>query len=328
MLLREVEQAFEAIDTAYVNAASITDMFAEIGVNDMRMDVRRIKGEAGETELIKLVIPGKKGRREGKGHAPTLGIIGRLGEVGARPERVGAVSDADGAIIALACGLKIAHMVNKGDSLDGDVIIATHICPHASIAPHDPVPFVKSPVAMKIINKYEVDKEMQAILSIDATKGNNVINNAGFAISPTVKEGYILPVSQDLLRIMSRVTGAPPVVFPISMQDITPYENDFYHLNSIMEPATATDSPVVGVGTTATVPIPGCATGANHILSLEAAARFCVEVAKEFGRGQCSFFNEQEFNRLVNIYGDMKKFQTPDGVSGKSDGQRRLNMEC
>ena len=60
--MKEIEQAFEAIDTAYVNAASITDMFAGIGVDDMRMDVRKIKGEAGETELIKLVIPGKKGK--------------------------------------------------------------------------------------------------------------------------------------------------------------------------------------------------------------------------------------------------------------------------
>lgn len=114
--------------------------------------------------------------------------------MGARPERIGAVSDADGAIIALACGLKIAHMANKGDLLDGDVIITTHICPRAPTAPHEPVPFMSSPVAMEVMNQYEVDRKMQAILSVDATKGNNVINTLGFAISPTVKEGYILPV--------------------------------------------------------------------------------------------------------------------------------------
>ncbi|HID49896.1 MAG TPA: DUF1177 family protein, partial [Chromatiales bacterium] len=35
-----------------------------------------------------------------------------------------------------------------------------------------------------------------------------------------------------------------------------------------MQPATATTSPVVGVATTASIPIPGSATGANQIFNL------------------------------------------------------------
>ena len=62
-----------------------------------------------------------------------------------------------------------------------------------------------SPVDMKSLNEHEVDPRMEAILSIDTTKGNRVINQRGFAISPTVKEGYILRVSEDLLRIMEIV---------------------------------------------------------------------------------------------------------------------------
>jgi len=86
-------------------------------------------------------------------------------------------------------------------------------------------------------------------------------------------EGYILKVSSDLLSIMSTVTGKAPLVLPITTQDITPYGNGIDHLNSIMQPATATDAPVVGVALTAAVPVPGCATGANQAVD---AVRYIV----------------------------------------------------
>ena len=49
-----------------------------------------------------------------------------------------------------------------------------------------------SPINMTTNNEKEVLPEMDAILSIDTTKGNRVINLNGFALSPTIKEGYIL----------------------------------------------------------------------------------------------------------------------------------------
>jgi len=110
---------------------------------------------------------------------------------------------------------------------------------------------------------------MEAILSVDTTKGNRIINHRGFAISPTVKNGYILRVSESLLDIMESVTGKLPVVFPITLQDITPYGNGVFHLNSIMQPSTATQAPLVGVAITSEVPVPGCAIGANHLMGLE-----------------------------------------------------------
>lgn len=122
-------------------------------------------------------------------------MIGRLGGIGARPGRTGLVSDADGAIAALSAALKLAEMSTKGDILEGDVIVTTHICPNAPTQPHEPVDFMGSPVDMDAMNEYEVEKGIEAFLSIDATKGNNVINHKGFAISPTVKEGYILRIS-------------------------------------------------------------------------------------------------------------------------------------
>ena len=146
------------------------------------------------------------------GDAPTIGLLGRLGGIGARPERIGFVSDGDGALCAVALAAKLLDMQNKGDILDGDVFISTHICPDAPTAPHDPVPFMGSPVEMSQVNREEVSPELDAILSVDTTKGNRVINTRGFAISPTVKEGYILRTSEDLLELMQITTGKLPRV--------------------------------------------------------------------------------------------------------------------
>ena len=232
------------------------------------------------------------------------------GGIGARPHKIGLVSDADGAITALACASKLLELRRKGEKLRGDVIITTHLCPTSPIIPHDPVPFMDSPVSIETMNTYEVDQRMEAILSIDTTKGNRIINHRGFAISPPVKDGYILKVSEDLLDIMQTVTGRLPVVFAITMQDITPYGNEVFHLNSIMQPSTATHAPVVGVAITTEVPIAGCATGANHCIDIEMAVRFVVEVAKAWGEGKCSFLDPNEFQRLLALYGSMEHLKT------------------
>jgi hypothetical protein len=109
---------------------------------------------------------------------------------------------------------------------------------------------------------------------------------------------------------MQITTGKLPVVFPITTQDITPYGNDVYHLNSILQPSTATTAPVVGVAITAEVPVPGCATGASHPFDLEQVARFTLEVAKSFGRENCKFYDEAEFEKLTKLYGSMHHIQT------------------
>ena len=309
MTLKQSIEAYELLDSATVNGDVVAAVLRERG---LQPEVIPVQGEQGSTDFVRVVIPGTAGRRAG-GPAPTLGIIGRLGGIGARPTAIGLVSDADGAITAIACALKLADMARASDRLPGDVIVATHICPTAPTEPHDPVPFMGSPVDIATMNRYEVRPEMDAILSIDTTRGNWVINRRGFAISPTVKEGYILQVSPDLLRIMSVVTGRPPVVLPITTQDITPYGNDIPHLNSIMQPATATDAPVVGVALTAEVAVPGCATGASQVMDIEMAVRFCLEVAKAFGRGECSFYDPEVFRRLIALYGPMKRLQTLGG---------------
>jgi hypothetical protein len=307
MTWKQTIEMCELLDSAIITSAKVAQALQERGLASV--DVVEAAGEKGSTDFIRATIPGTEGKQSG-GSAPTLGVIGRLGGVGARPAAIGLVSDADGAISALACALKLADMARAGDRLPGDVVVATHVCPTAPVIPHEPVPFIGSPVDMATMNRHEVRPGMDAILSVDTTRGNWVLNQKGFAITPTVKEGYILKVSPRLLDIMSAVTGQAPLVLPITMQDITPYGNGLDHINSIMQPATATAAPVVGVALTAAVAVPGCATGATQAVDIEMAVRFCIEVAKSFGRGECPFYDAQEFERLLTLYGPMTHLQT------------------
>lgn len=306
MSLTQTLQVFELLDSAHASGQTVVELLAPY--SNVQVTVTKISGDKGSTDFVRIVIPGAAGKLTG-GTAPTLGIIGRLGGIGARPTRIGLVSDADGAVAAVAAALKLAHMQTQGDGLPGDVVVATHICPDAPTRPHEPVDFMDSPVDTEDMNEQEVSAEMDAVLSIDTTKGNRIINHKGFAISPTVKEGYILRVSDDLLRIMEMTSGRPAVTFPITTQDITPYGNGVYHLNSILQPSIATSAPVVGVAITAESAVPGCGTGASHEVDIAAAAKFAVEVAKEFSRGTCQFFDAAEYQLLLKLYGSLAHIQ-------------------
>ncbi len=306
MLLSEILTIYHLLDRPTKPGRELLRLFKKYRIGTITL--KEVKEKKGSTEFIKIIIPGRKGRIK-NGKAPTLGIIGRLGGVGARPKIIGFVSDGDGALTALSVALRLIKMASNGDVFEGDIIIATHVCTNAPTTPHEPVPFMGSPVDLATMNKYEVDKKMDAILSIDTSRGNRIINYVGFAISPTVKEGYILRISEDLLSIMEQTTGKLPVTFPITIQDITPYGNGLYHFNSIMQPAVATKAPVVGVAITSEVPVAGCATGITNAPQIDAVGRFVIEVAQRFGQGKCSFYDKKEYNLIIKKYGKLTKFQ-------------------
>lgn len=305
-MLKEVIEIFDLLDDSEVNGKVVLNLLKREGTE--KIELKLIKDERGSTEVMKILIPGLRGSSKG-GKAPTLGVVGTLAGIGARPAVQGIVSDGDGAITALACALKLLRMKKRGDDLEGDVIITTHVCPKAPTEPHDPLPFVRYPVSVRKLMKYLVEDAAHAILSIDTTKGNRILNHKGFAISPTVKEGFILRVCEDLLDIMQITTGRLPVVLPITTQDITPYENGLYHLNSIMQPSTVTRAPVVGVAITTESAVPGCATGASHLVEIEMAARFVIEVGKLFTQGKCRFYDVKEFEKILKKYGTMSHLQ-------------------
>jgi hypothetical protein len=306
MSLKHVLEVMDAVDSPSASGADIREVFARHGWDGVSTET--VEGTGGSTDFVKAFVPGYEGKASG-GNAPTLGVVGWLGGLGARPGAIGYVSDGDGAVAALSAALKLADMRLRGDVLAGDVILATHVCPDAPTRPHDPVPFMDSPVDMATMNEKEIDPGMDAVLSIDTTKGNRLVNHRGIAISPPVKEGWILRLTDDLLDIYQTVTGHPPVILPLTMQDVTPYGNGVHHVNSIVQPATATAAPVLGVAITAESVVPGSATGASHEADIALAVSYAIEVAKLFGQGRLDFYDDSEFERLVRLYGSMKGLQ-------------------
>lgn len=318
MSWKHVLEAFDLLDSPHASGAGVATLWEKYGGEDVF--VKTVSGADGETDFVRILVPGKNGKSVG-GSAPTLGIIGRLGGLGARPEQIGFVSDGDGALSVIAAAAKILEMRSRGDVLDGDVVISTHVDPDAPTQPHDPVPFMGSSIDMSVNNTYEVTSDMDAIISVDTTKGNRICNHRGFAVTPTIKEGWILRVAEDLLDIAERTSGLPPVVMPITMQDITPYGNGIYHMNSIVQPCTATTAPVVGLAITTVAAVPGSGTGASDLTSVESAVRFVVEAAKDFGRGKIEFFDEVDFRELKSQYGTMDHLQVLNlSLVGASSG--------
>ena len=300
--MKQVFEVLDLMDDSKVSGSDIKKYLQEYGVGEC--DIITLKGEKGKTDVLKILLQGTTGKSTG-GISPTLGIVGQLGGIGARPEVPGMVSDADGAIIAVAAAAKLAQASHRGDAIPGDVLVTTHISPDAPILPHKPVPFMISPVPIMDVLRECVDARMDALISVDATKGNRVIKKAGFAITATVKNGWVLRVSDDFINIYERVTGEVASVAPITMQDITPYGNNVYHINSIMQPWVMTEAPVLGLATTASVPVPGSGSGANFPVTLESATRFCIEVARDYTKGNCQFYDEKEYDILLKRYGDM-----------------------
>ncbi|KAA5834531.1 DUF1177 domain-containing protein [Saccharopolyspora hirsuta] len=308
-MLKYVLDVVDLLDSPEVTGADVVDHLDRAAGERGLATSTTVRGDLGSTDFVQVRVPGTRGRSAG-GDAPTLGVVGRLGGIGARPEVTGFVSDGDGAAAAISAAAKLLAMRARGDRLPGDVVISTHVCPTAPTRPHEPVPFMDSPVGIATMNAHEVTADMDAVLSIDTTKGNRIINHRGLALSPTVKQGWVLRVADRLGTLLETVTGEPLVTYPVTTQDITPYGNGVYHINSILQPATATDAPVVGLAIVAATAVPGCATGASHETDIAAAARYAVEVAKEFGAGQLTFHDRAEFDHLVARYGSMAHLQT------------------
>ncbi|WHH60486.1 DUF1177 domain-containing protein [Petroclostridium sp. X23] len=307
MCLRQTMEIYEVLDSKFVDGETIVKMFKDRGIQDA--STKRLYAEGGYTDLVSITIKGKNGKSSG-GTAPTLNIAGSLGGVGGRPAVTGIVSDADGALVAIASGLKLADMQKNGDYTDGDIVVRTTICPNAPTMPHDPVPFMSSYVDFVELKKNIIDETADAALVTETTKGNKVLNNNGFAITPTVKAGWVLKVSNDAIDVMERVTGKRAIVIPITMQDITPVCDDIHHLNGLCEIPAGVAMPVLGVAITTEIPVSGAASGASSIIDMEAAVRYCVEIAKDFGKGKFNFYDKEEFNKLVAFYGSMEHLQT------------------
>lgn len=305
MLLRQVMDVvdiFSRVDGNTVDA--VCSYLEEIGSNDL---TRIIPEESCNTVFLRCCFPGSAGKTVG-GQVPTLGVVGQLG--GIRMDREGPfiVSDADGAIVALSVAAKLAELQKQGYKLPGDVMITTHICTDTQRKPHIPVDFVGMPIPIKEMQEILVDPAMDMVISVDTTKGNRILNYRGTALTPVACQGYLLPITQTMIDLTEHVTGSLFRMLPLTTQDLTPYENGLSHLNSIMQPATMTAAPVLGLALTAESTVPGIATNASHMMDLECAARLCLEMAARYPSDPNLFYDQAEFDKLKQIYGRMPIF--------------------
>ena len=154
MMLKQTIEIFDILDRADVNGQKVKEIFENHSAKNI--EIIELIGEDSKTDFIRILIEGTSGKCSG-GDAPTLGITGRLGGLGARPAKTGFVSDGDGALTALAAALKLVDMANAGDRLCGDVIVTTHVCPNAPTVEHYPVMMMGSPIDTNTINQLQVD---------------------------------------------------------------------------------------------------------------------------------------------------------------------------
>ncbi|MGE0340989.1 MAG: DUF1177 family protein [Xanthobacteraceae bacterium] len=303
-----LKEVIDVLDLMTMPDAGIDEFLALMP--NVKMDVRRevVSNEKGSTEFLKILIPGTRGKSSG-GDTRTLGVIGSLGALRFAGENRGLVSDADGCVAALAVALRFARMAEKGQRITADVMISTQVCQRGYEAPHDPYPFVMTPLPSSQKHPRLVDPVMDAVLAVETCKSNKLLNHRGFAITHVAKEGLLLRVHADLIHIMEMVTGRLPVIFPVSQQDLTPYESGIHHVCGMMLGNLYTDAPVVGVPITTESQTWPAWTNVAQPDVLEQAGRFCIEVATRFGNGQTQIFYQDDYVGMKKYFGDPRKKQ-------------------
>ena len=107
MLYKQLIELFDILDSASASGAQVVEYLRSI-VPDCQVETYPLEGPKGHTDMVRILIPGKNGKSKG-GSAKTMGILGRLGGLGARPEQLGFVSDGDGALTALAVAAKLCR---------------------------------------------------------------------------------------------------------------------------------------------------------------------------------------------------------------------------
>ena len=305
MLTREIIDTWSLIDRPDSGGQVIADYFAsQISRPELQPRVDRVDGDAHSTDVVRWAIPGRAGKSSG-GDAPTLAVVGRLGGTGVRPNKEGTVSDSDGAVIAIATALKLARAVEYGEPTSGDVEIITQICPSAPIRDYPVRGQMDSPVPVDdLLQRFESPSSADALISVDTPRSHYLLNHTGIAVTPTLINGVIMRVSEDLMNLLAQVTSEPPVALPITMQDITPISSGQFRINSIMQPGNYFDGPMIGLASISRHPIKGTTTGASRPENLEAGARFCVEAARRFGRNELNFVDHQQYEAFTSQYGN------------------------
>lgn len=87
MLIKQVMEVFDVLDSSTVDGAAVKKYLQSVNP-EANVEVYPLEGPKGSTDMVKVRIPGTNGKSKG-GSAPTIGLLGRLGGIGARPEMIG-----------------------------------------------------------------------------------------------------------------------------------------------------------------------------------------------------------------------------------------------
>ena len=313
-MFRDVIDIIDFLDNSSNSAEAFADFLPD---GPHSVEISPFESDLGTTDFIKLLFPGSSGK-SGGGDAPTTGIIGSNGGLRLPGPYPGLASDADGCIVGLITALRLARMHTRGQQLTGDVLVSTHICQQARPVPHDPYPFVMSPLPSSEKHPRLVDARMDAMLTPETCKGNKMVSHLGFAVTPPVREGIIMRPHASILHIVEMVTGKAPVVFPITMQDVTPYELGVHHICGMVLPSIFSDAPVIGVPLVTEIETHPSATGVQQPTVLETTARFCIEVATSFGNGDCEFYYPGDYEGMVSTFKGLRGWQSLENATGGS----------
>ncbi len=297
---KEIAIAYEILNRHDASSDSVLSLLRSHGLTNV--SVKRVEVNDVYSDFIRILIPGVSGKTYGMS-SPTIGVVGRLSGIKMENLPLSLVSDADGAIAAIALALRLAALHGSNEGPLGDVIITTQIALQSSAKIHLPAALTSSPIDTRVACMHEVDPDMDAVISIAVCRATRWVNADGIAVTPTVKDGYILPPCDSLLNILETVTGRLPVVFPLTTYDITPIDNGLYHVNSIIQPSLATGSPVIGVALTSVNLVPGITLRHNDLSDVGLATRFTLEVVFGFTSGSLQFYDAQELRQAKAKYG-------------------------
>lgn len=297
-MLKQGIEVLDLLTSAEVNGTMLVEYLNSLGSCEAQVEC--VCGLNGSYKTLKVTITGTDGAISGGG-SPTLGFVGQVGDQASSQSKNERIPDYIGTSIVLLTATKILQMNKSGNALRGDVILSAQISSNTATSEN-------TTLQKEVPTHTEVSQFMDAVISIGSYKREKVGYHKGIAISPTVKEGYILKLSDDLWALAKKNTDVLPISLPLSQQDIIPRETGLPQAHTILQPSRATSAPVVGIGIQNEK---ASGQGLETCFSerIESTGRFLATVATAFTNGECSFFDEQEFTLLRTSYGDMSHFQ-------------------
>ena len=217
MSFKQVIELADLLDDGRVTGEDVVKYVTAEG--NVKATCTTVTGAKGSTDFVKFLIPGKNGKTKG-GTAPTLGIVGRLGGLGARPERIGFTSDGDGALAASAIAAKLARMTVRGDELEGDSWV--DISYEQLIAMNPDVIIIPT----NNMANGQPDFTAADVIADEQLKDITAVKNGAVYNMPTGFEAWDSPVPSGVLGMLWITAKLHPEVY--TMDEFAADATDFY----------------------------------------------------------------------------------------------------